>query len=379
VKPRIPFIQPLTPGDFLGARRETLASIAPPGTRHQLYYLARNAIWHGVRALGLKEGDEVLVPAYCHGVEIDVLLALGLKLRRFRIDASVRLDPSEIARLISRDTRAIYVTHYWGFPQPIEAIRNLADGHGLPLIEDCALSMFSKSGDRLLGTFGSMAIYCIYKTLPVPHGGVLVLNRDSLPMPAAPIPPDRTSTAAYCVHRGLDWLELRWGEPGHRVAELARSMARALKGWSKHAPVLVDTNRLDPRFLDLGISPLVSYLISRADAEAIARRRRENYACLLKHLDPQVRVVHPDLPAGVCPHSFPILAQDKESLQARMQEEGIETINFWSRTHPAISEESFPEIGFLRRHVLEIPVHQRLHPGHMKYMAHTLNRVARWT
>src|SRR6267378_6294329 len=80
VKQRIPFVQPLTPGDFLGAERETLALLAPRGTRHQLYYLARNAIWHGIKALGLKEGDEVLVPAYCHGVELDVLLARGLRL-----------------------------------------------------------------------------------------------------------------------------------------------------------------------------------------------------------------------------------------------------------------------------------------------------------
>jgi len=378
VKQRIPFVQPLTPGDFLGAERETLALLAPRGTRHQLYYLARNAIWHGIKALGLKEGDEVLVPAYCHGVELDVLLARGLRLRRFRIDRAARLDPSEIASLISGDTRAIYVTHYWGFPQPIDAVRELADGRGLPLIEDCALSMFSRSGHRPLGTYGDLSIFCIYKTLPVPHGGVLVLNRSHLPMPEPPTPPDHASTAAYCAHRGLDWLDLSWGEPGHWLAGLIRATGRALKGWSRQGPILVDTNRLETRFLDLGISPLVSYLISRADADEIIERRRKNYARLLERVDPNVRPIHLDLPAGVCPHSFPILAQEKESLQARLQEEGIETVNFWSRTHPAIPEEAFPDIRFLRQHVLEIPVHQRLHAGHMDYIADALNRLARW-
>ena len=78
-------------------------------------------------------------------------------------------------------------------------MKQLAEQHGLPLIEDCALSLLSADGDTPLGTTGDVAIFCLYKTLPVPNGGAMVVNgprRYSLPEPP---PPPLASTFSHTV------------------------------------------------------------------------------------------------------------------------------------------------------------------------------------
>jgi len=60
--------------------------------------MARNAIWHGLDALGLSPGDGILVPAYHHGVDLEVLLAKG-SARFFSRDEAIadRLEECSLA------------------------------------------------------------------------------------------------------------------------------------------------------------------------------------------------------------------------------------------------------------------------------------------
>ncbi len=53
--------------------------------------------------------------------------------------------------------------------------------HECILVEDCALSLFSEADGKPLGAFGDYSVFCLYKTLPVPNGGVLVENGKALP------------------------------------------------------------------------------------------------------------------------------------------------------------------------------------------------------
>src|SRR5204862_512234 len=72
--------------------------------------------------------------------------------------------------------RVLYVIHYLGWPQPILELRELCKERGIVLIEDCALSLLSQFNGRPLGTFGDYSVFCLYKTLPVPNGGMLIQN-----------------------------------------------------------------------------------------------------------------------------------------------------------------------------------------------------------
>jgi dTDP-4-amino-4,6-dideoxygalactose transaminase len=143
-----------------------------------VYYIhtARTGIMHICTLLDLKKGCEVLVPAYNVGAELDPLIKNGIQVSLYRIDRSGVADIPDIISRITSKTRAIYATHYFGFPQKVDDIKLICDQYNLYLIEDCALSLFSKHGEKKIGSVGDVSIFSLTKTLPLPDGGVLIIN-----------------------------------------------------------------------------------------------------------------------------------------------------------------------------------------------------------
>ncbi|MCX5704161.1 MAG: DegT/DnrJ/EryC1/StrS family aminotransferase [Candidatus Omnitrophica bacterium] len=157
-----------------------------------LIHKARTGIRHACRLLGLGSGTEVLAPAYNCGSEIDALLDSGASVVLYRIDRCCKIDIEDLRSRITSKTKAIYVTHYFGFPQGMGEIRELCSIYKIYLIEDCALSLFSSDGLKKLGDCGEIAVFSLPKTLPVPDGGVLVINNpDIMQGPWHLTPPDR--------------------------------------------------------------------------------------------------------------------------------------------------------------------------------------------
>ena len=376
---RVPTTLALPPAQLFGLGPIPAPTFPFDASRTVYYYLARNAIWHGADSLGLKPGDEVLMPAYHHGVELQTLLAKGLKLRYYRVDEHMQADLDDLRGNLRPETRALYVIHYLGYPQPIETMRRIAADAGVPLIEDCALSLYSRVSAGPLGTFGDIAVFCLYKCLPVPHGGMLTLNRAGLPMPPVPTEPDRLSSASYVLNRVLDAGMVSRNALARRSSDVIRSLARAAKHASKSEVVAIDSEEFDVSMMDLGVRGIARRIIDRTDGAEVVSKRRENYLRLESRLDPGVRRPLPPLPAGACPLSFPILVEDKVALERRFSDEGVETINMWSRRHPDVPEGAFPDVEFLRRHVLELPIHQGLRQEHIDYVAERASVLARWT
>ena len=146
------------------------------------FCVARSGIYHLVRALQLKAGQTVLVPDYYSGNEIAAITAAGASVAYYPILRNLEPDMEAMTRLVKRLVpRVIYVIHYLGWPQPLEEIERLCLQNGSILIEDCALSLLSERNGRELGTFGDYSIFCLYKTLPVPNGGLVVQNNRALP------------------------------------------------------------------------------------------------------------------------------------------------------------------------------------------------------
>ena len=375
----IPFFSPLSPIDLVSTRQPTLRATFPfsaPRRRH--YYLARNAIWHGIGALGLKPGDGILMPAYHHGVDLEVVLGRGLKPHFYRVDQSTQIDLEDMAKSLGPEIKALYVIHYFGFPQPMVEIQAFAREHGLALIEDCALSLFSAAPEGPLGSFGDIGVFCLYKTLPLPHGGTLALNRPGLLIPPRPENPDALSSVGYTANLLLDSMALHVDGLGHRLAEWGRDLGRTTKRAMRASTVAIDTNDLDMGVIPLGMGFATRYILARTRPADVIRIRRENYERLRSLLDPSVRTLYGALPEGVCPLSLPILVPEKERVHEGLLHDGVGNVNFWSRWRPEVPRERFPEVDFLRRHVVEIPIYQALRPKHIEFIAERVSARARW-
>src|SRR5256885_11939349 len=167
-------------------------------------FSGRVALYHGLATLNLPPHSTILVPSYHQGVEIDAILAAGYRLRYYRVTERLEVDFADVERRLDDTVSALYITHYFGFPQPLEHARRLCAAHRLRLIEDCALSLFSRDKGTSLGSVGDLASFSVYKTLPVPHGGFLVTQtgQASAALPSAPL----ASTVVQMgdlVHQGL--------------------------------------------------------------------------------------------------------------------------------------------------------------------------------
>ena len=129
--------------------------------------------------LDLEEGDEVLMPSFTF-----VSTANAFALRGARpVFADIRpdtlnLDERLLESKITPRTRAIVVVHYAGVACEMDAIRTIADGAGLPIIEDNAHGLLGSYKGKPLGTFGVMATQSFHETknLTCGKGGALLLN-----------------------------------------------------------------------------------------------------------------------------------------------------------------------------------------------------------
>ncbi|HET7755066.1 MAG TPA: DegT/DnrJ/EryC1/StrS family aminotransferase [Anaeromyxobacteraceae bacterium] len=332
------------------------------------YYFARNAVFHGMRLLGL-DGTEALVPAYHHGVEVEALVAAGVTPRFVRVDARMRLDLEALEAAIGPRTRSIYVIHYAGFPQPMTELAAIARRRGLSLVEDCALSLLSRDGDVPLGSSGELGIFCLYKTVPVPNGGLLVRNDGAAVLPPPPKPAPLVSSVHHAGGSLLANAAFRAGETGQAVRQLVREGVRAVRHASHVRHVSTGTMHFDRADVDLGMSGLSELVLGNLDFDQIVAARRRNYFLLLGRLRELAPPIFSELPAGVCPLFYPLLCDDKRAVKERLAARGVETVDFWSTGHPGCDLASFPEVAALRRRVLELPNHQDLEPEDMAYIA----------
>ncbi len=345
-----------------------------PGLRY--LYSARNGIYALAQLLGLR-GEEILFPAYFCGVEVEALLAAGVKLRFFPVRARMRIDPEEVAAAILPQTRAIYLIHYLGFPGPVEEIQRLCRERGLLLIEDCALSLLSCLGERPLGSFGDAAVFCFYKTVPVPNGGALLLHSGRAIELAEGVAPSLVALIPDMALSLLLNFEMRGSHLSRILRQGVRSLGQAVLRLTGSKRATMGLPYFDPAHLGLAMSTLSQTVLRVQDFPAIIAQRRRNYSVLLEHLRELAPPIFEELPPGVCPLFYPLQVPNKPAVQAWLQARGVETVDFWRWGHRLVPPGVFPEVDELRRTILWLPCHQDLTTTAVERMAMIVHEVVK--
>ncbi|MEW6737371.1 MAG: DegT/DnrJ/EryC1/StrS family aminotransferase [Acidobacteriota bacterium] len=355
----IPFSATVHPSMLMQiGEAKTPFPFSSPNIRY--YYFARNAIWQTVKRLGLDKG-EVLAPAYHHGIEIDALLAGGAQVKFYRLGLKWEVDLEDVEKKINTNTTALYLTHFNGFPGPVHEMRRLADKYQLPLIEDCALALLSRNNDDMpLGLSGDISIFCIYKFIPVPNGGAMVINNPDYRNIAEPPPPPFSSTLSVLSSSLLRNFALRGGRAGRRLRKLFLGLGKKILRVSRIEPIMFGTQNLNPDHLNLGISSLSKHIVQAQNYSQISAKRRRNYLFLLEHLREISAPLFDHLPTGVVPLYYPFLVDDNRTMVERLEAQGIEAVAVWPSFHPNCDPAEFSEVARLRKTILELPCHQDL-------------------
>jgi dTDP-4-amino-4,6-dideoxygalactose transaminase len=348
----------------------------PLNAQHRhAFCVARSGIYHLFRALQLKPAQTVLAPDYYSGNEIAAIRAAGASVVHYPTRRNLEPDLDALAHLARKIVpRVIYVIHYLGWPQPMEAIQAICRKSGSILIEDCALSMLSEAAGQPLGTFGDYSVFCLYKTLPVPNGGLLVQNNSALPgldgLQLEPCP--RIAAAGRSVELALEAARSRWNVLGKLLFSIKQSIGRRLRAARvRHVPV--GDIGWNIGNVNIAMSSISDKVMGGLDYEEIRERRRENFLLLQQKLEGRVKMLRDDLPEGVCPLFFPILVRDKAEAARALQHQGIGAVDFWNdpQSNPAIG----PDARYLRSHVLELPIHQDVTQPQVEFIASEVLRM----
>jgi hypothetical protein len=340
----------------------------------QWAFNGRSALHYGLARLALPPGSTILVPNYFQGVEIDTLLYNKYRLEFYRVSRSLDVDLDHVEEVLTPDATALYIIHYFGWPQDLASITAFCKSRGLKLIEDCALSLFSRDGQDWLGSRGELSIYSVYKTLPLPHGGFAVTSGLSAEMSfsSPPLIPTIRQYADLVLedlrHKGRNRVE-------DVAKKLSRTVRRLLPKKHLYQDVGAGTATWDPQLASYGASSLIAPLMRSVNPTDVIERRRQNYFRLHRRLAGRFDSPLPELPKNACPLFYPVMVEDKSKIMKRLAEFGVGSVNLWWDEHPACPTSLSQEVLHLRRHVLELPIHQSLSGEDIDRVAHAFIEV----
>ena len=290
------------------------------------YNSARQGFREVLKACNLQPGEQVLLPAYIgwssregSGV-FDPVRELNLPYCFYRINRDLIIDMADLTAKLSESVKVLVLIHYFGRPDScLEEIVDIARHKNIRIIEDAAHAWYSSWVGGTCGYLGDATVYSLHKMLPLPAGGLLQLNANSLVQ----------SLGMQIIYK--EYLE---------------------------AP-------------------------ARYNIWQIAQRRLENYRVLQKMLIPlagKIDRLWPDdeLPAGIYPQSFPVLIRCKprDDFYFTLNAAGFGAVSLYHELIQEISPAEFPDAHWLAQHILNLPVHQDCTLQGLKEMVRLITDLA---
>jgi perosamine synthetase len=270
------------------------------------------AITAALRAVGVRAGDEVLVPDITFIATANAASILGARPVLVDVDErTLNMDPESMSRAITPRTRAIVPVHVSGRGAAIEDILSIAGAKGIPVVEDAAEAFCSRYQGRSLGTFGIAGCFSFSpnKTITTGQGGLVVTNDADL----------------YQALRELK--DQGRPVPGTGGDDVHHSAGYNFKLTNLQAAVgLAQLNCLEERLERM-----------RSIYRIYARR--------LRNL-PGLRLPGFDVDTGECPQWTDAVIEQRDELDVYLLSQGIQCRRFWFPLHTQapyrLPDEDFP-------------------------------------
>jgi dTDP-4-amino-4,6-dideoxygalactose transaminase len=153
---------------YHGVRHAVLASSATAG------------LWMALRGLGVKRGDEVLVPSHTAFPTVEAICAAGAVPVFAEVDQSCTIDVADAASRVTPRTVGVLPVHLYGHPADIDGLRELCSARSLWLLEDCAQAQGAAWRGRRVGGLGAAGVLSFYpsKNVTVLGDGGAILTDD---------------------------------------------------------------------------------------------------------------------------------------------------------------------------------------------------------
>ena len=141
-----------------------------------------SAIKIGLKAIGVKQGDEVITQGFNFIATVEAIIDAGAKPVICNIDSSLNMCPKDLKKLITKKTKAIIPVHMLGISCRMDEIMKIAKQKKLKVLEDNCESMGAKYKNKLLGTLGDVGVvsYDFGKTITCGEGGMLLTDNKKI-------------------------------------------------------------------------------------------------------------------------------------------------------------------------------------------------------
>ncbi len=153
------------------------------GTNHALATNSgTTSILISLMALGISEGDEVLVPGYTYVASISSIIYARAIPVLVEVDKSLTIDPVDLKNKITEKTKAIMVVHMLGNPCKMTEIMRIAKEHNLLVIEDGCQAAGATYKGKKVGSIGDIGAFSLnrYKNIATGDGGIITVNDNEL-------------------------------------------------------------------------------------------------------------------------------------------------------------------------------------------------------
>ncbi|MGC2669728.1 MAG: DegT/DnrJ/EryC1/StrS aminotransferase family protein, partial [Candidatus Nitrosopolaris sp.] len=141
------------------------------------------ALYSALLALGIGQGDEVLLPSFTFVATANSVVAAGAKPVFVDINREdYTIDITDLKTKITKKSKAIIPVHLYGHPADMDEISEIAYAHSLDIIEDACQSLGSLYRNAQTGTLGKLGCFSFYasKVLTAGEGGAVATNDDNL-------------------------------------------------------------------------------------------------------------------------------------------------------------------------------------------------------
>ncbi len=332
-------------------------------------------------------GDEVLIPAYHCEAMVAPARWRGAKAVFYRINPDTSIQLNDIAAKITPKTRAIIVTHYFGFEQQLQAIRELCTKHSIALIEDCAHALFGMSSGQAIGTTGDYAIASCMKFLPIYEGGLICSTTQDISniqlSPSSII--FQIKSAINCLETSVFynrlgffglffktlfeikdklWIYIKSLNPERQNTQFGPSSSEGGFG-------------LDEVWIHKTMSGFSGWLIRNAKLGYVAERRRQNYQTIHASLAalPNCHPLFPKLPEHTVPWVFPLYVDHPEKYFFSLKMQGVPVWRFGEFLDSGVTEDVCPVSVEYSQHIFQFPCHQSLSPGEIDWMLKKIKEI----
>jgi len=207
------------------------------------------AIEMGLRAVGVLEGDEVIVPPYSFIATASAVVTIcAIPVFADIEPHTLCLDPADVERKITHRTRALIPVHVAGQMADMDRLNELARRHKLVVLEDAAHAWGSQWNGRGAGTLGRCGTFSfqVSKNLTAGEGGVLVTDEEALA--------DLCRSFTHCGRRqGAAWYDHDYLGSNLRLTEF---QAALLIAQTSRAPSQLQRRQASATLLDRGLAGL---------------------------------------------------------------------------------------------------------------------------